>query len=148
MKHSHDCESQIRQGKLTADDAPANVKLRTTIGSVFSPWRHQMETYSALLALCAGNSPVSGESPAQRPVTRSFGVFIDPRLNKRLSKQSGGWWFETLSRVTVIYISECENGFIVNWTSLIQMTAYRLIPSNAVHVIEFWRNYVWNCLWW
>ena len=35
---------------------------------------------------------------AQRPVTRSFGVFFDLRLNKRLSKQSWCWWFETLSR--------------------------------------------------
>ena len=41
---------------------------------------HQMETFSALLALCAGNSPVSGEFPAQRPVTRSFDVFFDLRL--------------------------------------------------------------------
>ena len=36
--------------------------------------------------------------PAQRPVTRSFDVFFDLRLNKRLSKQSRGWWFETPSR--------------------------------------------------
>ena len=35
---------------------------------------------------------------AQRPVTRSFDVFFDLRLNKRLSKQSWGWWFQTLSR--------------------------------------------------
>ena len=60
-------------------------------------WRHQMETFSALLAICAGNSPVSGEFPAQRPVTRSFDVFFDLRPNKRLSKPSRGWWFETLS---------------------------------------------------
>ena len=35
-------------------------------------WRHQMETFSALpvLALCAGNSPMTGEFPAQRSVTR------------------------------------------------------------------------------
>ena len=56
-----------------------------------------METFSALLAICAGNSPVPGEFPEQRPVTRRFGSFFDPRLNKRLSKQSWGWWFETLS---------------------------------------------------
>ena len=56
-----------------------------------------METFSALLAICAGNSPVSGEFPAQRPVTRSFDVFFDVRLIKRLSKHSRGWWFETLS---------------------------------------------------
>ena len=60
-------------------------------------WRHQIETFSALLAICAGNSPVTGEFPAQRPVTRSFDVFFDLRSNKRLSKQSWGWWFETQS---------------------------------------------------
>ena len=38
-----------------------------------------------------------GEFPTQRPVTRSFDVFFDMRLNKRLSKQPWGWWFETLS---------------------------------------------------
>ena len=36
-----------------------------------------------------------GEFPTQRPVTRSFDVFLDLRLNKRLSKQPWGWWFET-----------------------------------------------------
>ena len=35
-----------------------------------------METFSALLALCAGNSPVIGEFPAPRPVTQSFDVFF------------------------------------------------------------------------
>ena len=82
-----------------------------------------METSSALLAICAGNSPVPGEFPAQRPVTRSFDVFFDLRLYKRLTKQSWGWWFETLPRhydVTVMEIwiknttifneeHECEN---------------------------------------
>ena len=58
-------------------------------------WRHQMETFSALLALCVGNSPVTGEIPSQRPVARSFDVFFDLRLNKWLNKQSRGWWFET-----------------------------------------------------
>ena len=57
-----------------------------------------METFSALLALCVGNSPASGEFPAQRPVTRSFDVFFDLCLIKRLSKHSRSWWFETLSR--------------------------------------------------
>ena len=49
-------------------------------------WRHQMETFSALLALCEGNPPVTGGFPTQRPVTRSFDVFFGVRLNKRLSK--------------------------------------------------------------
>ena len=50
-------------------------------------WRHQIETFSALLAFCAGNSPVPGEFLTQRPVTRSFDVFFDLRLNKLLRKK-------------------------------------------------------------
>ena len=46
-----------------------------------------METFSALQAICAGNSPVPGEFPVQRPVTRSFDVFFDLHSNKRVSKQ-------------------------------------------------------------
>ena len=64
---------------------------------IYTWWRHQMETFSTLLALCAGNSPVTGEIPSHRPVTRSFDVFFDLRLNKRLSKQLWGWSFETPS---------------------------------------------------
>ena len=47
-------------------------------------WRHKMETFPALLAICAGNSPVTGEFPARRPMARSFDIFVDLRLNKRL----------------------------------------------------------------
>ena len=42
---------------------------------------------NALLAICAGNSPVPGEFPTQRPVTRSLDVFSDLHPNKRLRKQ-------------------------------------------------------------
>ena len=38
-----------------------------------------METFSVLLPICEGNSPVCGEFPAQRPATRSFDVFCDQR---------------------------------------------------------------------
>ena len=44
-------------------------------------WRHPMETFPALLAICAENSPVPGEFSVQRPVTRSFDVFFDVRPN-------------------------------------------------------------------
>ena len=54
-------------------------------------WRHQMETFSALLALCAGNSPVTGELPAQRPVTRSFNVIsICTRINGWVNNREAG----------------------------------------------------------
>ena len=60
-------------------------------------WCHQMEAFSALLALCARNSLVTGEFPAQRPVTQSFDVFFDLCLNQELSKQWWRRWFETPS---------------------------------------------------
>ena len=58
-------------------------------------WRQQMETFSALLAFCAGIFPTTGEFPAQMAVTQNFDVFFDLRLKKRLSKQSRRRWFET-----------------------------------------------------
>ena len=46
-----------------------------------SSWlSHQMEAFSVLLPFCARNSSVTGEFPRQRPVTRSFDVFFDLRL--------------------------------------------------------------------
>ena len=75
-----------------------NIQYLSRIGLL---WHEKMMTSSngnifRVIGLCAGNSPVTGEFPAQWPVTRSYDVFFDLRLNKRLSKQSWGWWFETL----------------------------------------------------
>ena len=47
--------------------------------------------------LCAVHTPVTGEFPSQKPVTRIFDVFY-LRPNKRWSKESWGWWFGTPSR--------------------------------------------------
>ena len=93
-------------------------------------WRHQMEKFSALLAICAGNSPVPGEFPTQRPVTRSFDVFFDLRLNKRLSKQWWGWWFETLSSPL--------------WRHRNGNTLSRMLPPNTLTVC--WREGVIKCV--
>ena len=54
----------------------------------YSWWRHQMETLSPLLALCAWNPPVTGDFPAQRPATRSFDVFFD--LNGWVNNREAG----------------------------------------------------------
>ena len=70
-----------------------------------------METFSALLAICAENSPVPGEFSTQRPVTRSFDVYFDMRPNKRLSKQSWGWWFHRLSHPFWRHRNVIRNGY-------------------------------------
>ena len=71
-------------------------------------WRHQIEAFSELLDICAGNSPVLGAFPAQGPVTPSFDVFLDLRLNKRLIKQWWSWRFETPSRPLWFHCNVCE----------------------------------------
>ena len=87
---------------LTPDYNPLGSSMATDAMAwrlrVVTWWRYQMETFSALLAIYAGNSPTTGEFPAQRPMTRSFDIFFDLRLIKRLSKQSRRVWFETPSR--------------------------------------------------
>ena len=64
-------------------------------------------------------------SPPQRPVTRSFDVFFDLRLNKRLSKQPWGWWFGTPSWSIwrqcngsgLQFWSRWGTRFVLNWWS-------------------------------
>ena len=94
-------------------------------------WRHQIETFSALLDICAGNSPVTDEFPAQRPVTRRFDVFFDLRLNKRLSYREAG----NLRRhgthydVIVRFIVVCHCLILPPWgltEHIQQWTRYRL----------------------
>ena len=63
-----------------------------------SDFSHKMEAFFALLAFYAGKSPVTGEFPSQRPVTLSFDVFFDLRMDKRLCKQLRCQWFESQLR--------------------------------------------------
>ena len=105
----------------------------------FPWWRHQMETFSALLAICAENSAVTGEFPAQRPVTRKFDVFFDMRPNKLLSKQSWGWWFETpphplWRHLNAFHSLRSEEAYMHRWLvpSLNLMMAYHLFGNKSV----------------
>ena len=66
--------------------------------------------------------------PAQRPVTRSFDVFFDLLLNKHLSKQSLGWWFQTPSCPlwchcnVSIHVTDCTC-ILPSWKLMIHMQA-------------------------
>ena len=65
-----------------------------------------METFRRYW-LYEGNPPVTRGFLLQRPVTQSFDAFFDLRLNKRLSKQSRRWWFQTL--LCVILAAACSS---------------------------------------
>ena len=89
---------------------------------------NQMETFSTYLAICAGNSPVNSLHKGQG--CRALMLFFDLRLNKRLSKQSWGWWFETPSRPlwrhnnTIEYRSRNEISNVWNTISSIVFMYY------------------------
>ena len=110
-------------------------------------WRHQMEAFSALLAICAGNSQVTDEFPSQRPATQGFDVFFDLRLNKRLSKQSRRWWFQTPScslwrHCNVLFGWLCMISFVVIFYSVNDKTDIIEILKNQelVKVMLWYRN--------
>ena len=62
-------------------------------------WRHQMETFSPLLAICAGihRSPVNSPHKGQWRRALMFSLICAWMING-LSEQSWSWWFETPSR--------------------------------------------------
>ena len=85
------------------------------------PWRrHQMETFSALLDLCGGNSPVTREFASQRPVTLRIDVFFDLCLKKQLSKQSRYRLFETPSRSLWRHCNANEAFPLLSWYKMSQ----------------------------
>ena len=115
--------------------------LSWVLSMCFTWWRHQMVTFSALLAICAGNSPVTGEFPTQRPVTRCFDVYFDLHPNRRLSKQSSDWWFETPSRPlwchsNVFYIAHVlliPFNYCSYFSRIVDIDRVLVIPDSKVH---------------
>ena len=115
---------------------------QSTFSLSVSWWHHQMEIFSALLALCAGNSPIIGEYPTQRPVTWSFDVFFDLRLNKRLSKLSWGWWHGMPSR------SLWHHCDVLQETKFAQGVTVSLDHhEKGTLIISHW-SYWWNSAFW
>ena len=105
----------------------------------WSWWRHQMETFSALLAFCVGNSLDTSEFPTQRPVTWSFGVFFELRLNQQLSKQWGRRWFETPSCSLWHYCNDSVSvtkGTASTRCNRSSWTCYTISLSNLVTVVS------------
>ena len=96
------------------------VALIWNVPNVLSWLRHHMETFSALLAFYVGNPPMAGGFPrAQRPVTRSFDVFFDLRLNRRLSKQWRRRRFETPLRSLWRHCNVVITFVGISWTTTI-----------------------------
>ena len=87
----------IMNSKIHWDEILCPTSSLFWIGALFTMTSSNGNIFHVAGHLC-GEFTGPGEIPVKRPVTRSFDVFSDLRLNKRLSKSSWGWWFETLSR--------------------------------------------------
>ena len=86
-----------------------------------------------------------GEFPTQRPVTRSFDVFFDRRLNNRLSKQPWGWWLETLSYS--LWRQSNDNKCITKWRSPWPIFCLWLSKVSALSRINYTRDVILTFLW-
>ena len=99
--------------------------------------------FSVIGHLC-GELTGPGEFPAQRPVTWSFDVFFDLSLNKWLSKQSWGWWFETQSHPLCHCNALCQDKVchMVSWVFVIIGSGNGILPDGTMPLPEpnenFW----------
>ena len=152
---THPVDSDGKQPKISADIYTPEERADEWIQTW---WRHQMETFFRVTGHLCGEYPVPGEFSAQSPVTLSFEILLDLRLNKRLSKQSWGWWFETLTRPLwrhsneiALISSDCVmTGFVMSGT-MFKITA---TPSEFsvqsfgsrlfLNLIPWWRSWwIW-----
>ena len=110
-------------------------------------WRHQMEAFSALLAICAGNSPVPGEFPAQRPVTRSFDVFFDLRPNNGWVNncEAGDLRRHRAHYDVIVMINDADSGLLPTgcWAIISINVDFSLI---ILHKMTFpqWQKYIYK----
>ena len=107
-------------------------------------WRHFPRHWSFVRWI--HRSP--GEFPAQRPVTPSFDVFFDLRLNERLSKQSWIWWFETLSRPLWRQCNAQVRFYasLYQWHQCVAGKLHTLNPSINLSVHVLWIATSTSCL--
>ena len=99
-------------------------------GHTLTWWRHQMETFSALLIICAGNSPVAGELPAQRPVTRSCDAFWSaPWINSWVNNHEAGDLGRHRAHYDVIVM------ILVRFYRLICFSHFELTRQNGISCI-------------
>ena len=123
-----DCLKFTEVQEVTTFPAGRKINDFTCSGTVQSPYHaiHSLQSTHMMTSSNRNIFRVTGHLcgvftghrwiPAQRPVTRSVDVFFDLRLNKRLSIQSWGWWFETTSRPLLRHCDEKKHLWLAHET--------------------------------
>ena len=118
--------------------------LETTASFMTSWWRHQMETVSMLLDLYAGNSPAIGEFPSQRPVMRSFDIWINSLGNNReagdLRRHRAHE--DVTVMILVYFLLVCYTWISKQWLVVIFSFHFE---TTFVHVVMFSQKLVFVC---
>ena len=107
-----------------------------------------METFSALLALCAVNSPVTVEFPSQRPVTRNFVLYlICAWTNSWVNNRDAGYLRRNRVYYDAIVIGEGSTGDVVSryytleemmkWLSRIIYTEEPFLQFKIVNLLKY-----------
>ena len=129
----------------------ASTGLTVAVGILWKWWRHQMETFSALLVICAGNSPVPVKSPhkGQWRGTLMFSlicVWINGRGNNReagdLRRHSGH--YDAIIMFEVFYVYQWFRIYFV-WSDIIVQKDQRNRPRLFVTCCIFTRIY-WSII--
>ena len=104
-----------------------------------------METFSTLLILFERYPLITGGFPSQRPVTRSFDVFFDLHLNKRLSKQSRRQWFETQTHSLRRHCNAMNQWWSRSLTHMVSLATITYYPKYCTSVLLHpYTNEIWD----
>ena len=102
-------------------------------------WRHQMETFSALLALCGDFTDHRWIPFAKASDAELWCLFSDLRPNKRLSKQSRFRWFEMPSRSLWRYCNEIDRIVSrIDWSTLSKIDRTRQEWMDGIDFLTHW----------
>ena len=127
--------------KLSWQSSRNRQKLFKHRHNVRSWWRHQMGTFSALLAFCEGNPPVTGGFPSQRPMTRSFDVLmICTWTNGWANKRDAGDLRRHYDVIIIISTSRAnQSALLVMWLPI------NLEQKYTKHIAQIWQYKRWWC---
>ena len=97
----------------------------------------QIETFSAVLALCAENSPVTGEFSSQRPVTRALMFSLTcARTNGWINNRDAGDLRRHRAHYDATVMVRPKPSRVVRWAAAVQQSSYE--RSAILGPLRYW----------
>ena len=127
---------------------PCHLASTSCVFPFTSWWHHQMEEFSRFTGPLCGDFTGARWIPLTKASDPSFDVLFDLCLNKRLSKVSWGWWFETLScplwrHCNDIFRGEFYVPNVLPWCTTLATPSYSAVNTK----LKVNRNHLSNESW-